>query len=149
MILINESICFDESLNILLRNDIKITISEKEKKLLVYFLHNQDSEISKEQLIINIWGDRASTIVDANLTQLIHKLRRNLSAIGVMDCIKTIPRKGYIYIPPPKKNEIGGWRENLDGNHKFIFKSIKKRNGIILMISTVLISLVFIFCFYL
>lgn len=102
MNIIDGSVFFEETSNSLIKGEVKITISEKEKKLLICFLNNPDSEIEKEDLINYIWDERSLTIIDANLTQLIHKLRRSLAAVGLPDCIQTIPRKGYIYISPPQ-----------------------------------------------
>lgn len=144
MIVIGDSTYFDESMNILVRGEVKIKISEKEKNLLVYLIKNQGNELSKEQLIIGVWGERSSTIVDANLTQLIHKLRRNLTAIGILERIKTIPRKGYIYIPPQKKDSaVINFSEY--NNLNFDFNLKRRTNPKILVMTILLIPFIVVF----
>ncbi|SCB73801.1 winged helix-turn-helix domain-containing protein [Kosakonia oryziphila] len=146
MIVIGENTYFEESMNSLVRGDITIKISEKEKKLLVYLLKNQGNELSKEQLIISVWGERSSTIVDANLTQLIYKLRRNLTAIGVLERIKTIPRIGYIYIPPQKNCETAiNFSEYNGSNLNFGFNLQKRACSKILVMTILFIPFIVVF----
>jgi len=102
-IYLGNNIYLSEERNHLINGNITLTISEKEKRLLSYFLRNPEKELTKSHLITAIWESRAATIDDANLTQLVYKIRRDLAAVNLRNCIKTIPGKGYIYIPDKKK----------------------------------------------
>lgn len=101
-IYLGNNIYLSEERNHLINGDITLTISEKEKRLLSFFLQHPEMELTKSNLISAIWENRADTIDDANLTQLIYKVRRALAAVNLRNCIKTIPGKGYIYIPAKK-----------------------------------------------
>jgi len=102
-IYLGNNIYLSEEKNHLINGNITLTISEKEKRLLSYFLHHPETELTKGNLIAAIWENRAATIDDANLTQLIYKIRRDLAAVNLRNCIKTIPGKGYIYLPEKDK----------------------------------------------
>ncbi|WP_312045964.1 winged helix-turn-helix domain-containing protein [Erwinia sp.] len=102
-IYLGNNIYFSEERNHLINGNITLTISEKEKKLLSFFLRNPEKELTKNHLITATWENRAATIDDANLTQLIYKIRRDLAAVNLRNCIKTLPGKGYIYIPEKNK----------------------------------------------
>lgn len=84
--------------NLLINGSVKLSISEKEKKLLCYFAQHADIELSKRNLIEAIWESRAATTDDSNLTQLIYKIRRDLAAVNLTNCIRTIPGKGYQFV---------------------------------------------------
>ncbi|MEW5290375.1 MULTISPECIES: winged helix-turn-helix domain-containing protein [Erwinia] len=103
---LGNNIFLSEDNNYLTDRNIKLSIGEKEKRLLRYFIQHPNVELTKRELINTIWENRASTIDDANLTQLIYKIRRDLAAMNMKNCIKTIPGKGYIYIPKKIKTEI-------------------------------------------
>ncbi|MCX8958449.1 winged helix-turn-helix domain-containing protein [Erwinia psidii] len=100
---LGNNIFLSEENNYLTNKNIKLSIGEKEKRLLSYFLQHPNIELTKQELINTIWEHRAATIDDANLTQLIYKVRRDLSTVDMKSCIKTIPGKGYVYIPKKVK----------------------------------------------
>ncbi len=95
---LGNNIFFSEETNQLINGAIKLSISEKEKRLLSHFIRHPDTELTKRNLIGVIWEQRAETTDDANLTQLIYKTRRDLAAVNLTNCIKTIPGKGYLFI---------------------------------------------------
>lgn len=98
-IYIGNDIYLSEDENCLINGSIKLAISEKEKRLLRHFIRNPDIELTKQNLIDSIWEHRAATINDASLTHLVYKIRRDLAAMNIKDCIRTIPGKGYAYLP--------------------------------------------------
>lgn len=104
-IYLGNNIYLSEERNHLVNGNITLTISEKEKRLLSYFLRHPETELTKSNLISATWENRAGTIDDANLTQLVYKIRRDLAAVNLRNCIKTIPGKGYIYIPEKKTEQ--------------------------------------------
>lgn len=95
---IGNNIFLSEETNQLINGTIKLSISEKEKRLLSHFTQHPDTELTKRNLIGVIWEQRAETTDDANLIQLIYKTRRDLAAVNLTNCIKTIPGKGYLFI---------------------------------------------------
>lgn len=100
MFSVSKDVYFDEVKGVLAKNEAKISVGEKEKMLLLFFLENSDRTIKKEEVIKSVWGGRESIISDANLAQLVYRLRRTLMTVGLHDCIKTLPRLGYLYITP-------------------------------------------------
>ncbi|EOS93547.1 winged helix-turn-helix domain-containing protein [Erwinia tracheiphila] len=122
---IGNNIFLSEEDNYLTNKSIKLPIGEKEKKLISYFLRHPHIELTKKELINSIWENRAETIDDANLTQLIYKIRRNLAAVNMNNCIKTIPGKGYIYIPRKKnKGESVPFSSSVKKRKSSLFYSI-------------------------
>ena len=95
---LGNNIFLSEENNQLINGTIKLSISEKEKRLLSHFTQHPDTELTKRNLIGVIWEQRAETTDDANLTQLIYKTRRDLAAVNLTNCIRTIPGKGYLFI---------------------------------------------------
>lgn len=41
-----------------------------------------------------LWGSRSHYVNDANLTQILYLIRRDLKALGINDLFITIPRQG-------------------------------------------------------
>lgn len=137
---LGNNIFLSEDNNYLTDRNIKLSIGEKEKRLLRYFIQHPNVELTKRELINTIWENRASTIDDANLTQLIYKIRRDLAAMNMKNCIKTIPGKGYIYIPKKIKTEISAPLV-VEKKTTLIFYSL------LALIATAMISLTLFFYF--
>lgn len=64
--------------------------------LLAVLARRPGETVSKEDLILAIWGDIAVT--DDSLVQCIGDIRRALGP-GSRDCIQTVPRRGYRMVP--------------------------------------------------
>ena len=58
-IYLGNNIYLSEERNHLINGNITLTISEKEKRLLSYFLRNPEKELTKSHLITAIWESRA------------------------------------------------------------------------------------------
>ncbi|HFJ1648706.1 TPA: transcriptional regulator [Salmonella enterica] len=64
-------------------------------KCLEYMLnHAQQEIIYKKQLTNELWGERSQFISDANLTQILYLLRRDLKGFGLSQFFSTVPRTG-------------------------------------------------------
>ncbi|EAS0832391.1 transcriptional regulator, partial [Salmonella enterica] len=50
--------------------------------------------IYKKQLTNELWGERSQFISDANLTQILYLLRRDLKSFGLSQFFSTVPRTG-------------------------------------------------------
>ncbi|EDJ0791004.1 transcriptional regulator, partial [Salmonella enterica] len=50
--------------------------------------------ITREMISHAVWGERSQFVSDANLTQLLYLLRRDLQQIGLFELFVTLPRKG-------------------------------------------------------
>ncbi|MBQ8597754.1 MAG: response regulator transcription factor [Lachnospiraceae bacterium] len=70
------------------------TLSKKESALLETFLRAKGQTLSRNTLILKVWGPE-SDIEDGNLDNYIHFLRRRLSVTGSSLKIKTIRGIGY------------------------------------------------------
>lgn len=56
--------------------------------------HAQQEIIYKKQLTNELWGERSQFISDANLTQTLYLLRRDLKGFGLSQFFSTVPRTG-------------------------------------------------------
>ncbi|EBK6614042.1 transcriptional regulator, partial [Salmonella enterica] len=83
----------NELKNIKTRKMIKIAAMRI--KCLEYMLnHAQQEIIYKKQLTNELWGERSQFISDANLTQILYLLRRDLKGFGLSQFFSTVPRTG-------------------------------------------------------
>ncbi|EJR7709896.1 transcriptional regulator [Salmonella enterica subsp. enterica serovar Schwarzengrund] len=72
-----------------------IKIAAMRIKCLEYMLnHAQQEIIYKKQLTNELWGERSQFISDANLTQILYLLRRDLKGFGLSQFFSTVPRTG-------------------------------------------------------
>ncbi|ECR8258008.1 transcriptional regulator, partial [Salmonella enterica] len=72
-----------------------IKITAMRIKCLEYMLnHAQQEIIYKKQLTNELWGERSQFISDANLTQILYLLRRDLKGFGLSQFFSTVPRTG-------------------------------------------------------
>ncbi|MBL4288928.1 winged helix-turn-helix domain-containing protein [Vibrio fluvialis] len=97
---LNQNYFFDIESKVLtnLVGDV-ISLGENEKIVLSVFVSNENTVISKKQLIESVWNARGVQVDEASVTQAISSLRRSLSdSIKTPKFIKTEPRVGYKFI---------------------------------------------------
>ncbi|EKO3954163.1 transcriptional regulator [Vibrio fluvialis] len=97
---LNQNYFFDIESKVLtnLVGDV-ISLGENEKRVLSAFVSNENTVISKKQLIESVWNARGVQVDEASVTQAISSLRRSLSdSIKTPKLIKTEPRVGYKFI---------------------------------------------------
>lgn len=71
-----------------------LELSKNEVKILYYLFLNQDSPVSRDDLIEYLWDSKL--YVDENILNVnLSRLRKRLNSIGLNDFIRTIPGKGY------------------------------------------------------
>lgn len=71
-----------------------LELSKNEVKILYYLFLNQDSPVSRDDLIEYLWDSKL--YVDENILNVnLSRLRKRLNSIGLKDFIRTIPGKGY------------------------------------------------------
>lgn len=69
-------------------------LSKKENELFQAFFRNPGQTLTREQLLIKIWGPEAD-VEDGNLDNYIHFLRRRMRSVGSQAAIRTIRGIGY------------------------------------------------------
>lgn len=69
-------------------------LSKKENDLFGTFFRNSNQTLTREQLLIKIWGPDAD-VEDGNLDNYIHFLRRRIRSVGSLVTIQTIRGIGY------------------------------------------------------
>ncbi|ELL7085637.1 transcriptional regulator [Vibrio fluvialis] len=97
---LNQNYFFDIESNVLtnLVGDV-ISLGDNEKRVLSIFVSNENTVISKKQLIESVWNARGVQVDETSVTQAISSLRRSLSdSIKKPKFIKTEPRVGYKFI---------------------------------------------------
>lgn len=88
----------------LLRGAEEVRLRPKVFEALTYLVDQNNRLVSKDELIKALWTD--SFVTDDSLVQCLVELRRALGDEG-QACIKTVPRRGYIFtaevrdVPPP------------------------------------------------
>ncbi|EHJ6654697.1 transcriptional regulator [Salmonella enterica subsp. enterica serovar Kentucky] len=110
--LINSTHTYNDKTNELknIKTGKMIKIAAMRIKCLEYMLnHAQQEIIYKKQLTNELWGERSQFISDANLTQILYLLRRDLKGFGLSQFFSTVPQTGIkvdakIIISNEKKN---------------------------------------------
>ncbi|ELD5013462.1 transcriptional regulator [Salmonella enterica] len=95
--LINSTHTYNDKTNELknIKTGKMIKIAAMLIKCLEYMLnHAQQEIIYKKQLTNELWGERSQFISDANLTQILYLLRRDLKGFGLSQFFSTVPRTG-------------------------------------------------------
>lgn len=95
--LINSTHTYNDKTNELknIKTGKMIKIAAMRIKCLEYMLnHAQREIIYKKQLTNELWGERSQFISDANLTQILYLLRRDLKGFGLSQFFSTVPRTG-------------------------------------------------------
>ncbi|EAX8471715.1 transcriptional regulator [Salmonella enterica subsp. enterica serovar Kua] len=95
--LINSTHTYNDKTNELknIKTGKMIKIAAMRIKCLEYMLnHAQQEIIYKKQLTDELWGERSQFISDANLTQVLYLLRRDLKGFGLSQFFSTVPRTG-------------------------------------------------------
>lgn len=95
--LINSTHTYNDKTNELknIKTGKMIKIAAMRIKCLEYMLNHAKQEIIyKKQLTNELWGERSQFISDANLTQILYLLRRDLKGFGLSQFFSTVPRTG-------------------------------------------------------
>lgn len=106
-------------------NAFTIKMTAMRARCLSFIIENAPNGIiEKEQLTTALWGSRGKYVSDANLTQLLYLIRKDLKTLGINSLFITIPRQGIkvnkqIPISPIEEKKssflLGRWRLVLIG----------------------------------
>lgn len=104
MLYINSDFIFNEQTRKLSHGDRVYTLTNKESLLLqtLWKLGREGKVVSREQIRAHVWPGRGRGVTEANLLQLICKLRRTLGYCGLSGIIQTVHQQGYTLILPPE-----------------------------------------------
>ncbi|EIF7588413.1 transcriptional regulator [Salmonella enterica] len=94
---INNDFIYNESLReiISLRDKKVLKVTLMRARCLSYLFENAYKKlITREMISHAVWGERSQFVSDANLTQLLYLLRRDLEQIGLFKLFITLPRQG-------------------------------------------------------
>ncbi|WP_313081836.1 winged helix-turn-helix domain-containing protein [Atlantibacter sp.] len=94
---INRKLIYDDQSHVLNSKDGKqgIKLTHMRAKLMDFILKNRKARtLSRKQIADELWGQRSEFIPDANLTQLLYLIRRDLKTFGIDNFFITIPRHG-------------------------------------------------------
>ncbi|MDU2938177.1 transcriptional regulator [Superficieibacter sp. 1612_C1] len=76
-------------------NSLVIKMTAMRARCLSFIIENAQMDvIERQQLTTALWGSRGNFVNDANLTQILYLIRRDLKSLGVNDFLITVPRKG-------------------------------------------------------
>lgn len=95
--LINESCIYNEGKYELRTkaNYQVIKMTAMRAKCLSFIIENaHEGIIERQKIAAELWGSRSHFVNDANLTQIIYLIRRDLKMLGISDLFITIPRQG-------------------------------------------------------
>ncbi|MBB1198861.1 hypothetical protein EGM70_00885 [Enterobacteriaceae bacterium 89] len=95
--LINDACIFNEvSQELSLKDKAKIIkLTAMRSRCLSLMIENADSNvIDKKTITEALWGERGQFVSDANLTQLLYLIRKDLRDVGLPDFFSTVPRVG-------------------------------------------------------
>jgi len=94
---INHNCIFTEANNELKNTDnaCVIKMTTMRARCLSFIIENaKNGIIEKQQIAAVLWGSRGQYISDANLTQVLYLLRRDLRTLGINDLFVTVPKLG-------------------------------------------------------
>ncbi|NCH56007.1 winged helix-turn-helix domain-containing protein [Cronobacter muytjensii] len=92
---INRNCIFTEANNELKNTDnaCVIKMTTMRARCLSFIIENaKNGIIEKQQIAAVLWGSRGQYISDANLTQVLYLLRRDLRTLGINDLFVTVPK---------------------------------------------------------
>ncbi len=95
--LINDNYIYNEGKYELrtISNSQVIKMTAMRAKCLSFIIENAHLDIIERQKITTeLWGSRSHFVNDANLTQILYLIRRDLKSLGINDLFITIPRQG-------------------------------------------------------
>lgn len=93
---INNEFIYNESLREItsLRSNAAFKMTFMRAWCLSYLIENAHQElIIREGVAYAVWGERSQFVSDANLTQLLYLLRRDLQQIGLFELFVTLPSR--------------------------------------------------------
>ncbi|MDL4454989.1 winged helix-turn-helix domain-containing protein [Klebsiella michiganensis] len=146
MINITDTIEFNDKTNEIIHGNSILKLTEKEGRLLTILYEFNGDVVSRDRLITQIWPERELGITDANLLQLICKLRCKLRHCGLSEVVTTVYRQGYSLTLPIHNEDVACNQELTAASpcppQKNIFSTtFNGRGG--------LFKIIFILCLYL
>lgn len=99
---INKQYSFNALTSEIVCEGVTYALTEKEGRLFAaLWKYGRDGEVlSRERLVAEVWPGRERGVTEANLLQLVCKLRRTLSGYGLGNVIQTVYRRGYALSAP-------------------------------------------------
>lgn len=101
-------------------NSQVIKMTAMRAKCLSFIIKNANMDIIERQKITSeLWGSRSHFVNDANLTQILYLIRRDLKSLGINDLFITIPRQG---IQVNKEIPIKAMESEKKGTKRQVFR---------------------------
>ncbi|HAT5065004.1 winged helix-turn-helix domain-containing protein [Klebsiella oxytoca] len=101
-------------------NSQVIKMTTMRAKCLSFIIENANMDIIERQKITSeLWGSRSHFVNDANLTQILYLIRRDLKSLGINDLFITIPRQG---IQVNKEIPIKAMESEKKGTKRQVFR---------------------------
>ena len=101
-------------------NSQVIKMTAMRAKCLSFIIENANMDIIEWQKITSeLWGSRSHFVNDANLTQILYLIRRDLKSLGINDLFITIPRQG---IQVNKEIPIKAMESEKKGTKRQVFR---------------------------
>lgn len=101
-------------------NSQVIKMTAMRAKCLSFIIENANMDIIERQKISSeLWGSRSHFVNDANLTQILYLIRRDLKSLGINDLFITIPRQG---IQVNKEIPIKAMESEKKGTKRQVFR---------------------------
>ena len=96
IVTLNQKLVFDVREKTLSDDASNITLSGPACRILLFLLENNHQEVTRAELLQKVWEDVGLEPSENSLNTNISILRKNLSEFGLVDAIKTLPRKGFV-----------------------------------------------------
>ena len=76
-------------------NSMVVRMTAMRARCLSFIIEHAENEvIERQELTTALWGSRGNYVNDANLTQILYLIRKDLKSLGIHDLLITIPRQG-------------------------------------------------------
>ena len=101
-------------------NSQVIKMTAMRAKCLSFIIENANMDIiERQKMTSELWGSRSHFVNDANLTQILYLIRRDLKSLGINDLFITIPRQG---IQVNKEIPIKAMESEKKGTKRQVFR---------------------------
>ncbi|WP_048961444.1 winged helix-turn-helix domain-containing protein [Enterobacter bugandensis] len=106
MLTVAKNVILDTNTRQLLFKKNHLNLTEKEMRLFIVLVQRRGEVVSHADITETVWPERAAAISRNNILQLIFRLRKKLSTVGVEDSIQTINGLGYSFNIPTTNDHL-------------------------------------------
>ncbi|WP_448569589.1 winged helix-turn-helix domain-containing protein [Thalassotalea ganghwensis] len=143
---------FDAHVNVLYQNEQEIILEPKVAELLNYFCQHPQRDISRDELMTNVW--QGQVVSDSAINRIIVKLRKVLADNHkIKRFVVTVPKVGYRFAYPVVEagSELARNEKEKSANKPLPLVSTQQSSNLFPLVSAIVVTVILIitlFAFY-